>query len=155
MPACPLVLACGPAPTVCARARAHGRLWVSLRLLYVPYFLVAHMGPACPLASPLAVYALTGYATYTLMVIMSAVWLMREWRPRAPELRHRVSKQLSVCAVRVRWHTRARLSPLPAELLKNGVNAFLVLEQSAASSLQNSAVINFGAQRKSTSVKRA
>ena len=81
--------------------------WVYLRLLYSPYFLIAHMGPSCPLNSPLATFAFAGYMTYTLMIFMSAVWLM--------------------------------------QLLKNGVQAFLVLGD--PSNLQNKAVIKFGARR--------
>ena len=52
--------------------------------------------------------ATAGYATYTLMIFMSAVWLM--------------------------------------QLLKNGVDAFLVLGDT--SNLQNKAVISFGAQQR-------
>ena len=53
--------------------------WVALRLLYTPYFVVAHLWATCLYPSPSmtegALLPLAALSAYLLMVAMSAVWL--------------------------------------------------------------------------------
>ena len=53
--------------------------WVGLRLVYAPYFLVAHLWQLCPLANG-GFYPLLGSVTFMLMIAMSTVWLLQMLR---------------------------------------------------------------------------
>ena len=48
--------------------------WTFLRLIYSPYFMVAHLWETCRIQSDLGFFALLGLSTYALMIAMSAAW---------------------------------------------------------------------------------
>jgi len=51
--------------------------WVGLRLVQSPYVLIADGAAACVLHTDLGFYTALGYATYSLIILMSLVWLMQ------------------------------------------------------------------------------
>jgi len=51
--------------------------WVGLRLVQSPYVLVGDGAAACVLQTDLGFYTAIGYATYALIILMSAIWLVQ------------------------------------------------------------------------------
>ena len=51
--------------------------WVSIRLLYAPFFLYSHLWETCPVFRNGALLSGLSVVAYVLMIVMSAVWLLQ------------------------------------------------------------------------------